>query len=113
VSDPDRGRCGDVLTQLLSGVQAPAVAFADQRLNELLFRLRARRDEAALSEAERARWRDWMRHKLVDGVDGALTLPRFQQAVAELDAPTEIVEALCEHAKTIELRLAEHGGANR
>src|SRR6185436_5964887 len=109
----DRERSGDVLTQLLSGVQAPDVTFADPRLNELLFRLRARRDETALSEPERARWRDWMRHKLVEGVGGALTLPQFQQALTELDAPTEIVEALCEHAKSIELRLAEHGGASR
>lgn len=112
VGDSDRERSGDVLTQLLSGVQTPDVTFADPRLNELLFRLRARRDEAALNEPERARWRDWMRHKLVNGVGGARTLPQFQRALTELDAPTEIVEALCEHAKAIGLRLAEHGGAN-
>ncbi len=48
IGDADAQRCGDVLTQLLGGVQAPDVAFADERLNELLFRMRARRDEAAL-----------------------------------------------------------------
>jgi len=113
ISDSDRQRCGEVLTQVLGGVEAPDVIFADERLNDLLFRMRARRDEAALTAAERARWHDWMRCKLIDGVGGSLTLPRFQRALAELDAPAEIVEALCEHAKTIELRLSVDSGANR
>ncbi len=113
IGDSDRQRCGDVLTQLLGGEPAPDIAFTDQRLNELLFRLRARRDESALTAPERDRWRTWMRHKLVDGVGGALTLPLFRQALAELDAPTEIVEALCRHAEKIEQKLADDSGTVR
>ncbi len=113
IGDADRHRCGEVLTQVLAGVEAPDVVFADERLNELLFRMRARRDEAALTAVERIRWHDWMRRKLIDGVGGSLTLPLFQQAVAELDAPADIVEALRRHAENIGWRLAMASGANR
>jgi exodeoxyribonuclease I len=113
IGDADRARCGEVLTQVLSGVQAPDVVFADERLNELLFRMRARRDDSILNAPERARWQDWMRHKLMDGVGRSLTLAMFRQAVSELDAPTEIVDALRHHAELIEQKLAEGCGATR
>jgi exodeoxyribonuclease I len=107
IGDPDRARCADTLTQLLGGEPSPDIAFADQRLNELLFRLRARRDESSLSVPEQNRWRTWMRRKLVEGIGEALTLSKFRQALAELDAPSEIVEALYEHAQAVELRLVD------
>jgi len=111
--DADRARCAEVLTQVLAGVQAPDVIFADERLNELLFRMRARRDESSLTAPERARWYEWLRRKLIDGVEGALTLPKFRQAVSELDAPTEIINALCRHAELIDRKLFDGRGAAR
>ncbi len=113
IGDPDRERCGDVLTQLLGGEPSPDITFADQRLNELLLRLRARRDESSLSVPERYRWRAWMRRKLVEGIGDALTLSKFRQALAELDAPGEIVEALYEHAQAVELRLVDEADVSR
>jgi exodeoxyribonuclease I len=113
ISDPDRERCGDTLAQLLGGEPSPDITFADQRLNELLFRLRARRDGSSLSVPERNRWRAWMRHKLVEGIGDALTLSKFRQALAELDAPSEIVEALYEHAQAVELSLVNDVGLSR
>lgn len=113
IEDEDRVRCGEVLTQMLGGASAPNVVFSDKRLNELLFRMRARRDESILSAPEQARWLDWMRRKLIDGVGGGLTLPRFRQGLSELDAPTEIVESLAQHAELIEQMLSNGSGTNR
>jgi exodeoxyribonuclease-1 len=109
IEDDDRARCADVLTQMLGGTHAPNVVFSDERLNELLFRMRARRDESALSAPERTRWLEWMRHKLIDGVGGGLTLPKFREALDELDAPPQIVEALSEYAQLIERKLSNGG----
>ena len=87
------------LAQLLSGTRAPSVQFDDERLTELLFRLRARRDEARSSDGTN-RWRATGRAKLIDGVGGGLTLPDFSSAPRDVpDAPGVIVEALCEHAE--------------
>ncbi len=112
IEDDDRARCGEVLTQMLGGARMPNVVFSDERLNELLFRMRARRDESALSAPERARWLGWMRSKLIDGIGDALTLPKFRQALDELDAPTEIVESLRQHAELIERKLSKGSGVS-
>jgi exodeoxyribonuclease-1 len=107
IGDDDRAQCGQVLTQVLGGDPSPHVVFSDGRLNELLFRMRARRDETSLSAAEQARWREWLKSKLIDGGEDVLTLQRFRQAIDELDAPAEIVRALTEHADAIARKLAE------
>jgi exodeoxyribonuclease-1 len=97
--DPDRQRCGDVLTQLLGGEPAPDIAFADQRLNELLFRLRARRDESALTAPERDRWRTWMRHQLIDGVGGSSRYRCFGKRWPNSMRQPRSSAALCRHAR--------------
>lgn len=107
IGDDDRAQCAQVLTQVLGGDPSPHVVFSDGRLNELLFRMRARRDETSLSAAEQARWREWLKRKLIDGGEDVLTLQRFRQAIDELDAPAEIVRALTEHADAIARKLAE------
>jgi exodeoxyribonuclease-1 len=107
ISDADRGQCAQVLTQMLAGDRSPSPMFSDERLNELLFRMRARRDESALSAPERTRWRQWMKSKLLAGEGANMTLPRFRQALRELDAPSDLVRELSEHADSIERRLSE------
>jgi exodeoxyribonuclease-1 len=107
IGDDDRAQCAQVLTQVLGGDPSPHIVFSDGRLNELLFRMRARRDETILSPPEQARWREWLKSKLVDGGEGVLTLQRFRRAIDELDAPTEIVHALTEHADAIARKLGD------
>ena len=107
IGDDDRAQCAQVLTRVLGGDLSPHVVFSDGRLNELLFRMRARRDETGLSATELARWREWLKSKLIDGGEDVLTLQRFRQAIDELDAPAEIVRALTEHADAIARKLAE------
>jgi exodeoxyribonuclease-1 len=107
IGDDDRVQCGQVLTRVLGGDPSPHVVFSDGRLNELLFRLRARRDESSLSATEQVRWHEWLKSKLIDGGDDVLTLQRFRHAIDELDATAEIVRALNEHADAIARKLAE------
>ncbi len=107
ISDDDKALCGLVLTQVLAGESTAHIVFSDGRLNELLFRMRARRDESGLTAAERGRWRDWLKKKLIDGAEGQFTLRRFRQAIAELDAPAEIVCALTDHADAIANELSD------
>ena len=112
IGDADRAQCGYVLTQMLAGVPSPNVVFSDERLNELLFRMRARRDESALSAPERTRWQHWMKSKLTGGDERVMTLQRFRQAIEELDAPSDLVRALSEHADAIARKLADVSDVN-
>jgi exodeoxyribonuclease-1 len=60
-------------------------AFHDARLDELLFRYRARNFPATLDEAERARWAEHRRARLHDGAGGATTLAAFFERIDALN----------------------------
>ena len=107
IDEPDRALCGEVLTHMLGGGNSPDVVFSDERLNELLFRMRARRDDSLLDASERIRWRKWMRYKLIDSSDAVMTLQRFHQATERLEAPVGLVQALREHGDAIERKLSD------
>ena len=100
--DADRARAVSAVAQLLSGSTDPQIEFADKRLEELLFRLRARRDATKLSATEQSRWLTFVRTKLFDGTDGRTTLTQFRTALAELDAPAELAAELASHADALE-----------
>jgi exodeoxyribonuclease I len=59
-------------------------AFADERLEELLFRYRARNFAHTLGEADQARWRKHCHERLHDGVGGGLTLAAFFERIDTL-----------------------------
>jgi len=107
VVESDRAICSDVVGRLLEGVASPDATFSDGRLNELLFRLRARRDESSLSASERVRWRHWLRSKLIDGGDTVMTLRKFRMTLDRLDAPADLMVALRQHADAIERKLED------
>ena len=111
IGESDRAKCGDVVGRLLEGVASPEVVFSDGRLNELLFRLRARRDEASLGASERVRWRHWLRSKLIDGNDAVMTLQKFRVTLDRLDAPADLIVALRQHADAVERMLEDVGAA--
>ena len=60
-------------------------AFADPRLDELLFRYRARNFPYSLSAVELSQWSDWRAARLCEGAGGALDLQHFEQRVAALE----------------------------
>ena len=81
-------------------------AFADARLDELLFRFRARNFPETLSEAEQAQWHEHCAHRLHDGAGGALTLQAFFERIDLLEEEAdergqEILGALVDYATGI------------
>jgi exodeoxyribonuclease I len=86
-----------------------AVAFQDPRLEELLFRWRARNFAHTLSDDERERWQQHRADRLIDGVGGATTLQAFfdhidalSETLADDDERGQaILGALYDHAEQI------------
>jgi exodeoxyribonuclease-1 len=92
----------------LPGAQLAArrPAFSDARLDELLFRSRARNFPDTLDEAERARWREHCARRLHDGAGGALTLQVFFDEIDALGEEADergqgILGALVDYATEI------------
>ena len=119
VGDEDRRTLNRLRTlswpQLAERVHAGRVAFADGRLEELLFRWRARNAPDTLSDEERARWQAHLVARLVHGEGGALTATAFHERVDALyDAAVEkgderaqaLLDQLVDHAE----RIAPEGG---
>ncbi|HEV8313865.1 MAG TPA: exodeoxyribonuclease I, partial [Burkholderiaceae bacterium] len=82
------------------------VAFDDPRLDELLFRYRARNFPDTLRDDERARWREHCAARLHDGAGGGLTLAAFFERVDALSESAdergqEILGALYDYAEGI------------
>jgi exodeoxyribonuclease-1 len=61
-------------------------AFDDGRLEEILFRYRARNFPASLNDEEQQRWEEWRAARLIDGAGGARSV---QQMSDEIDALQE------------------------
>jgi exodeoxyribonuclease I len=95
---------------LADAVHGGRVAFEDGRLEELLFRYRARNFPDTLAEAEQARWQAHRTARLHHGAGGGLTLAAFAERVDELaEAALErddergqaLLEALSDYAGDI------------
>lgn len=107
IGDDDRR----VLTRLraLSPQQLATqrMAFSDERLDELVFRYRARNFPETLSVDERQRWRKLCSDKLHHGMHGALTLQAYFERIDALEENTtdergaEILGALYDYAEVI------------
>jgi exodeoxyribonuclease-1 len=85
---------------------AKRVAFDDPRLEELLFRYRARNFPRTLDEGEQARWHEHCSARLHEGAGGALTLSAFFERIDQLhesvdDKGQEILGALYDYAESI------------
>ncbi|MCX9156319.1 exodeoxyribonuclease I [Niveibacterium sp. 24ML] len=99
-----------VLNQLRSldaaELASEKVSFADGRLEELLFRYRARNFPATLSESEQARWEMHRIAQLHQGVGGARSLPAFFDRIDALSETADergeaILGALYDYAEAI------------
>jgi exodeoxyribonuclease-1 len=83
-------------------------AFADARLEELLFRFRARNHPDTLDDEERLRWHGHRAARLHDGAGGALTLAAYferidalQEAQPDDERAQGILGALYDYAESI------------
>ncbi len=81
-------------------------SFSDPRLDELLFRYRARNFPDSLDDAQRAQWREHCAHRLHDGAGGALTLDAFLDQIDALgqdadERGQDILGALVDYATQI------------
>ena len=80
--------------------------FADRRLDELLFRYRARNFPASLNVAEQAQWQAHCAHRLHDGAGGSQTLDAFFEQIDALQETADergqdILGALVDYATEI------------
>ena len=81
-------------------------AFSDERLEELVFRFRARNFNALLGAEDRGRWAAHCARRLHDGAGGAMTLAAFQDRIDALSESAdergqEILGALLDYAQHI------------
>ena len=81
-------------------------AFADARLDELLFRYRARNFPDTLTPAEHTQWHEHCAHRLHDGAGGGLTLAAFLEQIDALGEDADergqaILGALVDYATQI------------
>ncbi len=93
---------GDLARRVSEG----RVAFDDPRLDELLFRYRARNHSATLDGDEQARWQHHCRDRLHEGLGGALNLATFQDRVDALceqadERGQDVLGALLDYAQSI------------
>jgi exodeoxyribonuclease I len=99
----------------LRGLSAVALAakrpaFADARLDELLFRYRARNFASTLDDDDRARWQQHCVERLHGGVGGGITLAAFLERIDTLaesavergdERAQSLLEALVDYAEGI------------
>ncbi len=106
VPDDDRRMLDRLRALTPDALTTKRPAFADHRLEELLFRYRARNHPATLDAAEQALWDAHRSARLHQGAGGALTLSAyFDQIDALSEAADErgqaILEALYDYAESI------------
>ncbi len=106
VGNDDRRRLQRLRSLPPEQLAAQRPAFSDARLDELLFRYRARNFPDSLSGPERSRWRDWLAQRLCQGAGGALTLRGFADRLEALDAAADararsLLAALRDYAANI------------
>ncbi len=100
VGNDDRKRCDQVRQMSGPELALDTLVFEDKRLNELLFRYRARNFPDDLNAAERDEWQHWRNKRLEFAPDGGLSLDEYQQMITllrqELAADTEKLAILSE-----------------
>ena len=90
IGDEDRRSLQRLRTLPPERLVAKRPAFADERLEELLFRFRARNYPELLDSGDRQRWLRHCTQRLHDGAGGATTLAQFQD---HIDALSESADA--------------------
>jgi len=84
IGNGDRRKLTDLRAMSPQRLTTAHVTFDDQRLNELLFRYRARNFPQTLSEEESQRWEEHRAARLFDGQGGARNIDDFFAAIDAL-----------------------------
>lgn len=120
-SDPDMmlysgGFFSQTDKQLMDQVRAASptelaeidLPFQDVRLEEMLFRYKARNCPAILTPDEQVQWEEYRRRKLIEGENGHLTMEVFYQRLNALysqadleESKRRVLEELAEYAEAI------------
>lgn len=109
-SDQDRRALNDLIGLDSGQLVSVSPSFEEPRLNEMLFRYRARNFPETLNASEQSAWRVFCRNRLTDRRWGAsLTLDEFHQRLSALEAGTpldaeqqQILNDLREYARSIQ-----------
>jgi exodeoxyribonuclease-1 len=112
VGNDDRRKLNRLRTLPGDALARERVAFDDPRLEELLFRYRARNFPDTLGPDERERWLDHCSARLHGGEGGSTTLPEYFERIDALnetadDRGQEILGALYDYAEQIAPPLRE------
>ena len=86
VGDDDRRRCEEIHSLDGAGLKALGSPFADPRLNEMLWRYRARHFPESLDAIEAAEWVQWREKRLLFAPDGGLSLDDYEALLRQLRA---------------------------
>lgn len=84
IGNDDRKRADQVRRTSADDLAAGTIVFADNRLNELLLRYRARHFPDTLTGPERDDWNNWRAKRLEFAPDGGLTLDDYDALIARL-----------------------------
>jgi exodeoxyribonuclease-1 len=87
VGDADRALCDEVISCAPGALATRTFPFSDPRLQELLFRYRARNFPESLNAEEQAHWRE---HCAMQWQEGTFTRKDFDQALAEERAAPDL-----------------------
>ncbi|HEX4510919.1 MAG TPA: exodeoxyribonuclease I, partial [Burkholderiaceae bacterium] len=106
VGNGDRRRLNELRSMSGEALAGARVAFEDARLEELLFRYRARNFSGTLGPDERARWIEHCSARLHEGAGGAVTLAQYFERIDQLhetadERGQEILAALYDYAEQI------------
>jgi len=106
VGNDDRRTLQRLSRMSASQLAAARPAFSDTRLDELVFRYRARNFPETLDDAQRGQWIEHCAHRLHDGAGGALTLEAFFERIDVLgeeadERGQDILGALVDYATQI------------
>jgi len=102
VNDDDRRRCEEIRQLDGHGLRTVGSPFADDRLNTMLLRYRARHFPDSLSEDEQSEWAHWRDNRLTFAPDGGLTMDDYGHLIHALRAQrtdaasTRVLDALVE-----------------
>ena len=106
LQDDDRRRLQQLRALPPQEMARARPAFRDERLEELVFRYRARNFPETLDAGELGRWQEHCAGRLHAGAGGAMTLSAFQERVDQLAESADergqaLLEALLDYAEAI------------
>lgn len=107
VGDADKHAMRDLREANEASLSDHSFVFDDARLNSMVLRYKARNFPAALSDAERNEWTEFVMQRLQSGGENIQSLSAFKQRIAELkqaregEKAADILNALDEYANTV------------